>query len=169
MRRRFNRDLPLGELVFDRWERAQSLGFGEGTSIYHNSYVFGEVRIGQNTWVGPLVMLDGSGGGIEIGDWCCISAGAHIYTHDTIQRSLTGGRAGPDAAPVRIGDRTYIGSQAVIMPGVTVDDECVVGAGAIVTRDMPPRSIVVGVPARVCGEVVLDPAGERAELRWQGS
>jgi acetyltransferase-like isoleucine patch superfamily enzyme len=166
MRRRFDRDLPFEELVFDRWDRARALGFGEGTSVYHGTYIFGDVRVGENTWIGPLVMLDGSGGGIDIGDWCCVSAGTHVYTHDTMRRSLTGGRAPADAAAVHIGDRSYIGSQAVIVPGVTVGEECVVGAGAMVTRDVPRRSIVVGVPARVRGHVTLDPAGERAELHW---
>ncbi len=53
MRLRWNRDLPLEELLFDRWERARYLGFGAGASIYHTSYVFGDVRVGANTWIGP--------------------------------------------------------------------------------------------------------------------
>jgi acetyltransferase-like isoleucine patch superfamily enzyme len=166
MRRRFDRDLPFDELVFDRWDRARALGFGEGTSVYHSTYIFGHVQVGENTWIGPLVMLDGTGGGIKVGDWCCISAGAHVYTHDTMRRSLTGGHAPADAGGVQIGDRSYIGSQTVIVPGVTVGEECVVGAGALVTRDVPRRSIVVGVPARVRGHVSLDAAGEHAELHW---
>jgi acetyltransferase-like isoleucine patch superfamily enzyme len=166
MRERFDRDLPLEELVFDRWERARELGFGERASIYHNSYVFGNVRVGANTWIGPFVMLDGSGGMVEIGEWCCISTGVQVYTHDTVERSLTGGRAPATCAPVRIGDRSYVGSQSVILPGVTIGDHCVLGAGSIVNRDVPSHSIAVGIPARVRGRVELDPAGERAELKW---
>ena len=48
-RDRWKRDLPLEEMIFDRWERARSLGFGEGSSIYHNSYVYGDVKVGRNT------------------------------------------------------------------------------------------------------------------------
>ena len=52
MQNKFQRDLPLAELLFDRWERAETLGFGKGTSIYHSSYVYGEVIVGENTWIG---------------------------------------------------------------------------------------------------------------------
>ena len=166
MRSQYDRDLPFEELAFDRWERARFLGFGDRASIYHNTYVFGDVDVGPDTWIGPFVMLDGSGGSISIGAWCCISAGAHIYTHDTVQRSLTGGRAGTTRAPVRIGDCTYIGAQSVILPGVTIGDHCVVGAGSLVNRDVSPCSIAVGLPAQVKGRVTLDEAGDRAQLEW---
>src|SRR5258708_3220000 len=58
MRSRFNRDLPFDELLFDRWERAASLGFGAESSIYHLAYVYGDVRVGEHTWVGPYTLLD---------------------------------------------------------------------------------------------------------------
>src|SRR5437667_11348420 len=77
MREHWQRDLPFEELLFDRWERAKSLGFGEGTSIYHNSYVYGNVKVGTHTWIGPYTLLEGSGG-LQIGDYCSISAGVHI-------------------------------------------------------------------------------------------
>ena len=77
MRLRWNRDLPLEELLFDRWERARYLGFGAGASIYHTSYVFGDVRVGANTWIGPLTVLEGSGG-LTIGAHCSISSGVQI-------------------------------------------------------------------------------------------
>ncbi len=48
MRDRWKRDLPLDELIFDRWERASSLGFGEATSVYHQSYVYGDVSMGEH-------------------------------------------------------------------------------------------------------------------------
>jgi len=62
MKQRWNRDLPLEELIFDRWERARQLGFGEGTSVYHNSYIYGDVRVGKYTWIGPFTLLNGTGG-----------------------------------------------------------------------------------------------------------
>ena len=92
MRTRWQRDLPLEELLFDRWERARSLGFGEGTSIYHNRYVFGDVRVGKHTWIGPFTVLDGTGGGLQIGDYCSISAGVQIYTHDSVAWAVSGGK-----------------------------------------------------------------------------
>src|SRR5262249_29512033 len=99
MRERWQRDLPLDELLFDRWERAKSLGFGKGASIYHNSYVYGDVRVGENTWIGPYTLLDGSGG-LVIGAYCSISAGVHIYTHATVKWALTGGQAAYERASV---------------------------------------------------------------------
>ncbi|WP_457208019.1 DapH/DapD/GlmU-related protein, partial [Nocardioides sp. P5_C9_2] len=59
-----------------------------------------------------------------------------------------------------IGDRVFIGAAAVVNMGVTIGDEAVVAAGAVVTRDVAPRTIVAGVPARVVGHVVLHPGGE---------
>ena len=162
-RRSYDRDLPLEELVFDRWERARSLGFGEGTSIYHNAYVFGDVAVGAGTWIGPFVMLDGSGG-LRIGASCSISTGVHVYTHDTVRWSLSGGDHEPERAPVQIGACTYIGAQAIVLKGVTIGDHCVVGAGALVNRDVPPYSIADGVPARVRGRVVVDEASGAIEL-----
>lgn len=47
-----------------------------------------------------------------------------------------------------IGDNVWIGSGAVILPGVTLGSGCIVGAGAVVTRDVPPRTVVTGAPAR---------------------
>jgi acetyltransferase-like isoleucine patch superfamily enzyme len=166
MMERFDRDLPFEELVFDRWERARRLGFGKGTSVYHNAYVMFDVRVGSNTWIGPFVMLDGRGG-IEIGDWCAISTGVHVYTHDTVRSCLTAGRAPFDTAPVTIGDCTHIGSQAVVLPGVTVGHHCVVGAASLVNRDLPPFSIAVGVPAHVRGHVEVDDTAGAARLVWE--
>jgi len=157
-RGRWHRDLPLEELLFDRWERAQSLGFGEGTSIYHNSYVYGEVEVGAGTWIGPFTLLDGSGG-LRIGSHCSISAGVQIYTHDTVRWALSGGRLAPERAAVRIGDCCYIGSQTVVSKGVTVGDHVVVGANSFVNRDLPPYSVAFGTPCRVAGQVELRPDG----------
>ncbi len=163
MREKWNRSLPLEELLFDRWDRALALGFGEGTSIYHNAYVYGDVRVGRNTWIGPYTMLDGSGGGLEIGDSCCISAGTQIYTHDTVRRTLSGMTLEAERSPVRIGECTYVGAAAVITRGVTIGNHVVIGAGAIVKHDIPPYSVAVGIPARVTGRVVIDGDAIRME------
>jgi len=67
MLRQWNRSVPMGDLFLDRWTRAQQLGFGKGTSIYDSSVVLGDVKIGDNTWIGPFTVIDGSGG-LTIGD-----------------------------------------------------------------------------------------------------
>jgi acetyltransferase-like isoleucine patch superfamily enzyme len=159
LRQRWNRDLPLDELLSDRWTRAQSLGFGEGTNIYGTSYVYGDVRVGRRTWIGPYTLLDGSGG-LEIGDNCNVSAGVQIYTHDTVKRVLSGGSAPHERAPVRVGNCVYLGSQAVVLKGLSIGDYCVIGACSLVTRDIPPYSVAFGVPCRVVGRVVIRPEGD---------
>ena len=73
----FNRVLPFGDYISDRWEKAHYLGFGEQTTIYDSSLVLGDVKVGKNCWIGPYTILDGSGG-LCIGDCCDISAGAHL-------------------------------------------------------------------------------------------
>jgi len=158
VRRRWQRDLPLEELLFDRWERARSLGFGEGTSLYHNSYVYGDVRVGKNTWIGPFTLLDGTGG-LTIGDYCSISAGVHIYTHDTVKWAVSGGKAAPERGAVSIGNCCYIGSQTVVIKGVSIGDHCVVGACSFVNGDLPPWTVAFGMPCRPRGRVELDESG----------
>ena len=160
-RERWDRDLPFGELLSDRWERAKRLGFGEGASVYESSYVFGDVKVGAGTWIGPFTLLDGTGG-LEIGSTCSISAGVQIYTHDTVRWALSGGVAEYEHAPVRIGDRCHIGATTVIASGVTIGDHCVIGACSFVNRDVPPFTVAVGAPCRPIGKVVVD--GDRIEL-----
>lgn len=148
---RYTRTLPFGDYVVDRWEKAQELGFGKGTSIYDSSLVLGDVRVGEHTWIGPFTLLDGSGGGLEIGSHCSISAGVQIYTHDTVERSLSGSEAPIVTAPTRIGANCYIGPNSVIVKGVTIGDGVVIGANSLVLKDVPAGSKAFGTPCRVVG------------------
>ncbi len=142
----FNRVLPFGDYVSDRWEKAHYLGFGEGTSIYDSSLVLGDVRVGQQCWVGPFTILDGSGGGLIIGDFCHISAGVHIYTHDTVEQVLYDKKI--QCASVTIGHHCYIGPNVVISKGVVIGDYVVIGANSFVNKDIPSYSKVFGNPAK---------------------
>lgn len=164
VRQRWKQDLPLDELLFDRWERARSLGYGKGTSMYHNSYVFGDVTVGENTWIGPYTLLDGSGG-LTIGDYCSISTGVQIYTHDTVKWAISGGKAAYERAPTTIGNCCYIGPHTVVVKGITIGDHSVIGAAGFVNRDVPPYSIVVGIPCRVVGTVDVTDDG-KVEFRY---
>jgi acetyltransferase-like isoleucine patch superfamily enzyme len=147
VRKKFDRTLPLGDYVVDRWEKARALGFGDGTSIYDTAHVFGQVAVGSNTWIGPFTILDGSGG-LTIGDNCSISAGVQIYSHDTVEWAVSGGAAAYAYAPTRIGNRCYIGPGTVIGKGVTIGDGAVVGANSLVLKDVPSGERVAGSPAR---------------------
>jgi acetyltransferase-like isoleucine patch superfamily enzyme len=130
----FNRRVSVGDLLTERTENAAAYGFGEGTTMYDNVLVRGEVKVGRNTWIGPGCILDGSGGVLQIGDWCSISAGAQIYTHHTVNRSITLGEKPIDCASTTIGNGVYIGPNAIIQMGVAIGDRAIVGANAFVNR-----------------------------------
>jgi acetyltransferase-like isoleucine patch superfamily enzyme len=147
-RKRFERRVPFGDLVTDRWENAKEYGFGEGTSCYDSVVILGDVTVGKNVWIGPNVILDGSGG-LEIGDYVSISAGVQIYTHHTVSWALSAGAEEPQRKPTRIGSRVYIGPNSVIQMGVTIGDGVVIGAMSLVNKDVPSDSRVWGTPARI--------------------
>jgi len=150
-KQQFNRSLPFADELLDRWERAKSLHFGEGSSVYDSSYVFGKVKVGKKTWIGPFTIIDGSGG-LTIGNNCTISSGVHIYTHDNVAQTLTGGEALIERAPVSIGDRTYIGPNVIIKRGISIGDQCIIGAGSFVNHDVPSNSVAAGTPAKIIGK-----------------
>lgn len=151
---KYDRSLPLADELTDRWERARYLGFGEGSSIYDNVLVIGNVKVGKNTWIGPGCILDGSGG-LEIGSNCSVAAGAHIYSHDTIEWALSGGVQGYKRSPTKVGDACYIGPYSVITAGVTVGNHCLIGALSLVTGDVSDNTFVAGTPATIRGKVEI--------------
>jgi acetyltransferase-like isoleucine patch superfamily enzyme len=166
MQSQWKRSLPFEELLSDRWQRAKSLGFAEGASIYSNSCVFGKVEVGKKTWVGPYTILDASGGVIRIGEFCNLSVGVQVYTHDTVYWCLSGGVAPARKGDVSIGSCTYIGPNCIIQRNVTIGDHCVIGANSLVNRSIPPFSFAYGSPCKVKGRVVQDPSGNfRIELK----
>ncbi len=144
---KFNRSLPFGDLLFDRWERANELGFGEGTSIYDSSIILGNVQIGKNTWVGPNTVLDGSGS-LIIGDFCSISAGVQIYSHDSVKWAVSGGNLDYEYGETIIGNNCYIGPNTIISKGVQIGDGCIIGANSFVNKSYPVSSKIAGNPAK---------------------
>ena len=141
----WNRHLPFGDYVSDRWERAKVMGFGAESSIYDSAVVLGKISVGSHVWIGPFTLLDGSGG-LTIGDYVSIAAGVQIYSHDSVQWALSGGTAAYEYAPVSIGSRCYIGPNTVIGKGVTIGDGCIIGANSLVLRDVPAGSKAFGTP-----------------------
>jgi acetyltransferase-like isoleucine patch superfamily enzyme len=151
----FQRSLPFTDELTDRWERAKKLGFGEQSSVYDSSYIFGTVKVGKKVWIGPFTIIDGSGE-LEIGDHCTISAGAQIYTHDNVAQTLTAGVAPIERAPVRIGMCSYVGPGAVVRKGLTIGSFCIIGAGTFVTHDVPDHAVVVGLPGKIVGTTKIE-------------
>jgi len=152
MRSKWNRVLPANELLSDRWEKADFLGFGEGSSIYDSCVVLGDVSVGKDVWIGPFTLLDGSGG-LTIGDGCDISSGVQIYTHDTVARVLSEGKESIANAPTSIGEYCHIGAGSIILKGISIGHHSVVGAGCVVTKSFPAYSIIAGVPGKKIGRV----------------
>jgi len=130
----------LGRLV-DRLRGAQnvdSLRAG-GASVGHN------VRLAQPAWVDPaFVWL------ISIGDDAILGPGVQVIAHDASTKRLTGYTL---MRPVKIGARVYIGASAIILPGVSIGDDAIVGAATVVRDDVPAGTMVVGNPGRVVGQV----------------
>jgi acetyltransferase-like isoleucine patch superfamily enzyme len=149
---KYNRVLPFGDYISDRWEKAKYLGFGEGTSIYDNVVILGNVSVGKNTWIGPNVILDGSGE-LEIGSNCSISAGTQIYSHDSINQAISGGEKNYDYAKTIIENNCYIGPNVVIQKGIIIGKGSIIGANSFVNKNIPKNSKAFGTPAKIKGQI----------------
>jgi maltose O-acetyltransferase len=106
------------------------------------------IRIGRGVFLNfNCVLLDVTL--IEIGDRTQIGPAVQIYAADH-PRDPAARRANlENGRPVRIGANVWIGGGAIILPGVTIGDDAIIGAGSIVTRDVPPGATVAGNPARL--------------------
>jgi len=122
---------------------------GDGTVVkprFLCDYGF-NIRAGRNLFVNyDCIFLDVAP--IDIGDDVQIAPAVQLYTathpiDPAVRRSgLESGR------PIRIGNNVWIGGGAIVLPGVTIGDDAVIGAGSVVTRDVPAGAVVVGNPAR---------------------
>lgn len=119
----------------------------------------GRLRIGLDVFLNS---------GVRIECWESVTIGDHVVIgwDTTIMDADLHGLAGaPERRlPVVIGSGVWIGARAIILPGVTVGDFAVVAAGSVVTRDVPPRTVVAGNPARVIRELTI-PDGLDAVFR----
>jgi len=142
--------LSFGDYFIDRFEKAKVLGFGDGTSVYDNVLILGDVKVGKNCWIGPNVVLDGSGG-LNIGDNCSISAGVQIYSHDSIDWAISGGKEDYQYNKTKIGNNVYIAPNVVIQKGISIGDKVIIGANSFVNKDIPSNSKAYGSPIEIKG------------------
>jgi acetyltransferase-like isoleucine patch superfamily enzyme len=138
---------------------------GELSTFAHG----GEIRIGEWCYVGEGSRI-WSAASIEIGDRVLISHSVNIFDslthplqaaarHEQVKQIFEQGhplKLSLDESPVKIGNDAWIGAGAIVLRGVTVGDGGVVAAGAVVTKDVPPYSIVAGNPAVVIRELSPD-------------
>ena len=135
--------------VRTRYYRLLFKKLGKGSMIYGKILVYAphQIIVGKHTTINPGVMLNATEAFITIGDYVRISPYALIGTgglrveQDYKHRKHKGG-------PVTIHNGAWVGTNALVLPGVTLGEGCVVGAGAVVTKDVPPFTIVAGVPAK---------------------
>ncbi len=126
------------------------VAIGRHTSIHRGCRFYRPswTRIGTHTVINRDVLLDGRMG-LVIGDNVSISEGVAVFTLEHDPNSAGFANRG---AAVHIADRVFIGARAIILPGVAVGEGAVVAAGSVVTHNVPPYSIVGGVPARPIGQ-----------------
>lgn len=105
-----------------------------------------DVEIGRNTYIGPWVFIFSH---VSIGRYVSIAAQTIIGGYEHEQTHFTTKQAIFDQTKTVIGHDVWIGGKAVIKRGVTVGTGAIVGAGSIVTKNVPPYAVVVGNPARV--------------------
>lgn len=165
MKLSFDRVVPVTELVVNRWEKAKFCGFGRNVSIYDNAYVYGNVEVGEDTWIGPFTILDGSGGRLKIGKGCDVSAGVQIYTHDTVKKCVSNQSARAEYGNVEIEDYCYIGPMSVISRGVKIGAHSIICTHSFVNKSFPEYSIIGGIPAIKIGEVIISNNG-KVQLRY---
>ena len=137
---------------------------GEGTRIWHFAHVRKGAKIGRNCNLGKGVYVDA---GVEIGDNVKIQNFVSVYRGVTVEDDAF---LGPSATltndllprstseeweivPTKIRRGASIGANATILCGVEIGENALVGAGSVVTRDVPPHGLVYGVPARLRGFV----------------
>ena len=108
-----------------------ALKIGDNSGVGINCEVYGPVTIGDNVMMGPEVVIYTRGHNHERTDITMIEQGFE------------------EVRPVTIGNDVWIGRRVMIMPGVTIGNGCIIGAGAVVTKSMPDYSVIGGVPAKV--------------------
>ena len=91
-----------------------------------------EVRFGDNVFIAPN---------------CCFTTAEHPTDPDLRKAGIE------MAKPITVGNNVWIGAGSTVLAGVTIGDDAVIGAGSVVTRDIPPRTVAVGVPCRVVREI----------------
>ena len=126
------------------------LTVGEGTVIYHGCEIRSpeKIAVGAHSAIGDSCILDGRSG-LTIGNSVNLSTGVWIWTLQHDHRDKDFGCVG---APVVIEDHAWLSCRTVVLPGVTIGRGAVVAAGAVVTKDVEPFTIVGGVPAKKIGE-----------------
>jgi acetyltransferase-like isoleucine patch superfamily enzyme len=170
--RQVGNGLQIGSNVCFRHLDTVELGNGVyiGPQTHIQGWHGGRCRIGNHVWIGSHSYLDARN--LVIGDYVGWGAGARVlgstHTGEPVERPIM--QTDLEIRPVRIEAWADVGTNAVILPGVTVGRGSIVGAGAVVSQDVPPFAVVAGVPARLIRWRTSNGprlyADEQAVLQW---
>lgn len=163
--RRVGHGLVVGSGVgFKHLDRCE---IGDGVFIGAQAYLQGRCDgtcvIGNHVWIGPQAYFDARD--LVLEDYVGWGPGAKVLgsSHAGLPIDVPIVQTDLEIKPVRVEAWADIGMNAVLLPGVTVGRGSIVGAGAVVTKDVPPMTVVTGVPARVTGFRTSAPARDRLE------
>ncbi len=128
-------------------ERASYFGLPEGCRMRERAKIISpeKLKIGKNCWIGEGAILDASGD-LEIGDNTSIGLGVYVWTHDSHKLNLRGENTGNSShkikrSPTKIGSNCFIAGPSVIMPGVTIQDKCIISPMSVVYNDLSEKTI----------------------------
>ena len=139
--------------------REGRLEVGAGALLEPNVWITmpgqARVRIGAGTFLNMGVML-ASQQLVEIGEHCMLANGCFVsdasHRYDDLEKPITW-QGFDSKGPTRIGDNCWLGAHVVVTTGVSIGERSVIGAGSVVTRDVPPFSLAAGAPVRVLRKV----------------
>ena len=135
------------ERVFHGYDIDSTARISPGVKIIYNDKRRRKLKMGKNVFIGVNCVLDITKS-IIIGDEVQIAPNAMIFTHDSSKD-----RKNPIEKEVVIKDSAYIGAGAIILAGVRIGKNSIVGAGAVVTKNVDDNVVVGGVPAKMIGRV----------------
>ena len=154
-RRRFQSSGNFSCATGCEFRSPQTIRFGGVVSIGKNSFFSAEggfIQVGDHCAFNMNVHINASvGGSIVIGDHCLIGPNVVMRTagHRFDDANQLIRMSGHNPADIMIGDDVWIGANAVILGGINIGKGAVIGAGAVVTKDIPSNAVAVGVPAKV--------------------
>jgi acetyltransferase-like isoleucine patch superfamily enzyme len=159
-RRRAFAKWPLNGEILELFSEGR-LQVGEGTLLEPGVWLTGgqqgRIRIGKGVFLNQGVMVAATGL-VEIGDHCMAANGCFItdgdHRFDDPTRPVTW-QGFTSKGPTRLQDNVWLGANVVVTSGVTIGARSVVGAGSVVTRDIPPGVIAAGAPAKVIREIAF--------------
>jgi maltose O-acetyltransferase len=143
------------------WFRRRYLSFmriGVGARFTWGAHIYlycpGNLRLGERSGIGSFSRI-WNYDEITIGDDVACAGGLTLNTGGHDPETMK-----PIGAPIRIGNRVWLGLNVTVLGGITIHDDSIVAAGSVVTQDVPPRTIVGGVPAKPISKISRQPGSE---------